>query len=327
MKSNSTRMVRIIVAAVLGLLLAVFLGTAAIFRRPSLPSAAGAAILDNAACQRCHKQAWDEWASSMHARAWRDPAVQASFGTFGFDRKCQSCHAAEPTLAANGAEPILRTADLESGVNCVTCHQLSDGGVAARRSIADAPCRPVESALLVSSASCAVCHIDSHKDWSQSSFALKHQECQTCHMPLLATEGARHSHACLGGHDEATVRSGVRSESVEEGDDIVVRVTNHATGHNFPGERHHRTLMVQMIERSADGSVLLSRQETIKGVTPFRAESSADKIRSGQTVEVRFPIVARPAEAEVTLIYKLFPWYTDREATVLSRERMELSER
>jgi hypothetical protein len=327
MKAQVARTVRIFVAAVFGLLIAaLFVVTGINSRRTSIPAGDGAK-LDHTSCQQCHQDAWREWEASMHARAWRDATVQASFGTFGFDRKCQSCHAAEPTLASPDAEPVLRVADVESGVNCLTCHQLPDGGVAARRTIANAPCRPTESPLFMSSASCGVCHVASQKDWSASSFASKRQECQTCHMPMLAGTGKGRSHAFLGGHDDATVRSGVRMEAARDSEQVVVRLANETTGHNFPGERHHRMLIVQIIERAADGEIVLSQQDTIKGVTPFRGEASADKIRAGQTVEVRFPVVKDAVLADVSLLYKLYPWYTDAESLLVSRAVVELDEK
>ncbi len=326
MTRRRSRTLRILAAAVLGLTVVALLGFAMLDQRHASPAASDLAGLDHSSCQRCHQEVWHEWESSQHARAWSDATVQASFGTFGFDRKCQSCHAAEPTLLSPGEEPVLRTVDVESGVNCLTCHELADGAVAARRTIADAPCRPTASPLLVSSASCAACHVSAHKDWSASSFAADGQECSKCHMPALAAESTRRSHSFLGGHDDATVRSGVRMESVKDAQEIIVRVTNHATGHNFPGERHHRTLLVQIIERADDGEVLLSQQDTIKSVTPFRGEASSEKIRSGQTNESRFPIVEQATVAEVKLLYKLFPWYTDAEALVVTRQEVKLAE-
>jgi hypothetical protein len=141
---------------------------------------------------------------------------------------------------------------------------------------------------------------------------------------MPAREGGGRSHLCLGGHDDALVRSGARMECRQEGDELVVRVTNHATGHNFPGERHNRMLLLQVIERTPQGEITLARQALIKGITPFRGESSAEQIRVDDTFEARFPAVEAPVEAEVKLLYKRFPWQPDREALVVHQEQVLL---
>jgi hypothetical protein len=109
-----------------------------------------------------------------------------------------------------------------------------------------------------------------------------------------------------------------------ERDEVVVSVTNHAAGHNFPGERHHRVLLVQILERDAADQIVLARQEIIKGISPLRGETSADRIRAGQTHEVRFPIVQRPITADVRLLYKNFPWYSDRDALVVHQAELKV---
>ena len=87
-------------------------------------------------CRQCHAEIWDQWEASSHARSWKDPHVQAAFQHFGFDRKCQSCHAPVPVLTTGPDVPVaLRTGEQESGVHCLSCHQTVDGRVAARRTI------------------------------------------------------------------------------------------------------------------------------------------------------------------------------------------------
>jgi hypothetical protein len=104
----------------------------------------------------------------------------------------------------------------------------------------------------------------------------------------------------------------------------VVSVTNHATGHNFPGERHNRQLYLQVIQRNAAGEITLAQQSMIKGITPFRGETSAEKIKVDETHEARFPVVSPPVTAEVQLLYKRFPWHPDREALIVHQESVPL---
>lgn len=323
---DSARVIRIITAVVLGTLVVVPVAIGIFAKLRSSQLSGHAVTVESGSCKECHPGVWNEWEGSMHARAWRDPTVQASFQSFGFDRKCQSCHAPEPRLFENLAEPVVRHTDLKSGVDCLTCHLLPDGRVAARRTIGDAPCKPQQSSLLVSSSFCGACHVSCQDDWSKSPFATQNKDCNECHMPQVAARRGGRSHEFLGGHDDATVRSGARIDCRDERSEVVVRVSNHATGHNFPGERHHRILIVQVIERDLQGEILLAAQEVIKGVTPFLGEASSEKIQSGENVEVRFPVISRPAVAQVTLLYKLYPWYTDQEALSVCVANVELNE-
>ena len=277
-------------------------------------------------CRQCHEAAFGEWEASFHSRSWADPNVQAAFQHFGFDRKCQSCHAPRPVLVTGmTAQVELREQDRETGVNCVSCHHTSDGrGVAARRTIPDAPCRPVETPELTTSRICGRCHEAIYDDWRASRYREESVTCQHCHMRQGDDPEGPASHLCRGGHDPRTVRSGVRMECRRSADELIVSLANETTGHNFPGERHHRVLLVRVIERTPTGEIVLARQEVIKDVTPFRGESSAEEIRAGQTAEVRFPVVETPSVAEVRLLYKTFPWLTDREALEVHRAEVKL---
>jgi hypothetical protein len=143
-------------------------------------------------------------------------------------------------------------------------------------------------------------------------------------MPAVAERSGGRSHVCLGGHNDELVRSGVRMECRQENGELVVSVTNHATGHNFPGERHNRVLLLQVIERDPQGEIVLGRQEMIKNITPFRGESSADQIVVDQVWQAKFPIVDTPSTAEVKLLYKRFPWHADRDALVVHSEDVAL---
>ncbi len=277
-------------------------------------------------CRECHVEVWAQWEASSHARSWKDPQVQAAFQHFGFDRKCESCHAPEPVLTAGPDDAVaLRAEGRESGVNCMSCHQTADGRVAARRTVADAPCRPVAEPALGASRTCGKCHEAIYDDWKASRYRVAEQGCRECHMPAEQGRPGGVRHLCLGGHDEATVRSGTTMACRREGDELVVAVENHATGHNFPGERHNRVLLLQVIERDPAGRITLSQQQLIKGITPFRGESSAEKIRAGETFTARFPVVEPPVEADVRLLYKSFPWLADRDALVVHRAGVPLA--
>lgn len=307
-----------------GLVALVTLGRGGLEPSDSPPTAAGS--FGNQECQRCHQAVWQEWEESYHARAFSDDRVQAAFQHFGFDRQCQSCHAPERRLNLEVGTPVvLRESEREMGVDCLSCHGLADGGVAAVRDVPDAPCRPTLTAGFDTSLACGVCHDAIYKDWQASRYRTEGKQCQTCHMAPSDDRGGR-SHLCLGGHNDALVRSGTRLACRQERDELVVSVTNHATGHNFPGERHNRLLLVEVIEESAEGEVTLARQSLIKGITPFRGESSAERLQVDQTFEERYPIVDPAATAKVRLLYKPFPWYSDFDALVVHEAVVQVNE-
>ena len=312
--------IRIVVVALICLLFVglIGLGRFSTARRAEQGDTAGLSLSEQS-CRQCHAAVWNEWQQSSHSRAFSDPNVQAAFQHFGFDRKCQSCHAPEPVLVTGlGEEVQLRQAHLKGGVTCLSCHQTPDGrGVAARRTISDAPCRPVQRPELAESRFCGACHNAIYDDWQQTHFERAGKGCRDCHMPPGSGGNGRRSHLCLGGHDPASFRSGAKMDCRRQGEELVVSVTNTGTGHNFPGERHNRVLLIQVIQRNAAGEITLCRQQQIKGITPFRGESSADRIRAADTFEATFPVVDPPVVAEVKLLYKLFPWHSDREALVV----------
>jgi len=276
-------------------------------------------------CRPCHAEVYGEWEASGHRRAWDDPNVQASFQHFGFDRKCESCHAPEPVLVTGLVAPAaLREADRGGGVTCLSCHLLPDGrGVAASRTAADARCRPTQTPALGQPRLCGVCHTAIYQDWQERPAGLEPRSCRDCHMPAVSTRLGGRSHVCLGGHHAETVRSAAEVRCRSEAGELAVTVANRAAGHNFPGERHHRLLILEVLQRNAAGEITLVRQESIKGITPFRGESSAEQIRAGQSSELRFP-VPQAGTARVRLLYKLFPWLSDNEALVVHEEEVKL---
>lgn len=318
---------RVLVILALVLFLVALVGTGRWWgKSPNEGTGTPSAMTSDEDCRRCHEAVWQEWQASYHSRSFSGPNVQAAFQHFGYDRKCESCHAPEPVLVTGLEREVeLREADRDAGVTCSSCHAASGGGVAARRTVPDAPCRPVQTPELSSSKMCGLCHVSIYEDWTAAEQYAGKRPCADCHMPPVKGRPGGRSHLCLGGHDDATVRSGAIMECRQEGGSLVVAVTNHATGHNFPGERHHRLLFLQVIQRKPDGEITLARQERIKGITPFRGESSDEHIRAGQTFRAEFPVVRPPVEAEVRLLYKRFPWEPDWEALVVHEEMLTLT--
>jgi nitrate/TMAO reductase-like tetraheme cytochrome c subunit len=280
---------------------------------------------DNTGCRDCHLQVWEEWQQSYHSKSWTSPDVQAAFQHFGYDRKCESCHAPESVFQTGLSDEIrVRSQHRESGVDCLSCHALEGARVAARRTLLDAPCRPTAMPELTKGAFCGSCHRTIYGDWLQSPQRAAGKTCQTCHLPEVAQRPGGASHLCLGGHDDALVRSGVEMHCRQEGARLLVDVHNHATGHNYPGERHNRELLLQVLQRKPGGEITLAQHVTIKQITPFSGESSAEQIRAGETFQAVFPVVDPPVAAEVTLLYKRFPWHRDDDALMVHQQIVEL---
>lgn len=296
-----------------------------LWRPPAPTSVASVQRLNNAQCQTCHQAVWDEWTQSRHSQTWVSPTVQAAFAHFGHDRQCESCHAPEPVFVAGLTAPIqLRSEHRDSGIDCLTCHLRADGKIAALQTRTDVPCLPVLTTELSNSEQCGGCHRAIFDDWQVSRYAREQITCQACHMRERNEPGthpdalSKRTHLCLGGHDDDLVRSGVRVSYERSDQELTVQVTNHATGHNFPGERHNRMLLLELMVRTADGEVLQTEQRIIKGITPFRGESSSEQIRADQTHRSVFALPPEANSVHVQLLYKRFPWMATRDALVVS---------
>lgn len=182
------------------------------------PTRDGAAR-QNRACETCHAEIAREWRGSRHRAAHdnaelsralkREPRQQRSF--------CVRCHAPEAPL--DGA-PSKATA---IGVGCVTCHVPLGPVLAAPRSPDPAPRRAphalLRTAALENGDACASCHEFAFppgdgRGWMQRTLS-EHRVaagpdmgCNGCHMPYVGEGRQRHrSHAFRGGHDPAFVRS------------------------------------------------------------------------------------------------------------------------
>lgn len=283
--------------------------------------------LANADCRACHERVWQEWSSSPHASSWVSDDVQGAFRHFGHDRQCESCHAPQPVLVTGLDVPVvLRSADRETGVNCLSCHALPDGRVAARHTLPNAPCQPVETPELATSGHCAGCHTAIYRDWEASPYNAEGRGCHDCHLPPVEGRPSGRSHVCTSSRDPQAIRSGAEMVCQQEGQELVVTVRNQATGHNYPGERHNRILLLQVIERRSDDTVALAEQRIIKAITPLRGESSADQIRPREAFAARFAVVQPAVTADVRLLYKTFPWLADRDALVVHQTRLDLKQ-
>ena len=144
------------------------------------------------------------------------------------------------------------------GVACVTCHVVGGQLLAASRPSAGrqpdlpakgAPHAVLRDARLDGNAACSGCHEFAFPDRTarrtpelMQSTVTEHarsprrdQACAGCHMPLTAAGAAPHrSHAFLGGHDDALVKSAVDVRAERRHDGARITLTPRELGHAFP---------------------------------------------------------------------------------------------
>jgi hypothetical protein len=206
----------------------------------------------NRSCEGCHAQIAAEWRDSWHARSQTDAAYQRAFALEPL-KFCQGCHAPEAELSL----PVSELA-AQLGVGCVTCHVVAGQVLAASRhgdvdgpelAAKTAPHAVLRDARLDGSAACSGCHEFEFPDRTarrtpelmqstvteHAQSAQRAQACAGCHMPLAYEGGAPHrSHAFLGGHDDALVKSAVNVRAERSPEGARITLTPRELGHAFP---------------------------------------------------------------------------------------------
>lgn len=274
------------------------------FERLALPSVA--------ACGGCHRAAYEEWAGSLHAKAWTNANVREA--TRGFElAECRPCHSPMPALATGlDRAPAFRDFNREDGVHCLSCHGIA-GGVAAARAAEGAPCNPKEEPGLLRAEMCFPCHQPTHgafDEYAVSSAKKEGKRCADCHMPPRAG-GSGRSHAGLGGLDEAFVRRAIEARFERRGAEVRVLVTN-KTGHKFPGEIPSRSFVVRVTYAAGEPLHLTLRK-------PRKHEAREDdRLRPDESRELRFGPRGADAVARIDLLFKPYPATPDGAAFALA---------
>ena len=197
-------------------------------------------------CGACHQEAYQDWKTTIHARAWTDPYYQVDWVFDGRQQLCNNCHVPldrqqearvlgfrdrdkwDPVLAPNpDFDPELK----QEGVTCAGCH-LHEGRILGPTGSPNAP-HPVEK-FSDPNALCMRCHVVQGGRWDtfyrlppcgtiaeieagQGRLERRSGErpvsnvaatgCVQCHMPKAESVPAVRRHTWRGGHDPATVRS------------------------------------------------------------------------------------------------------------------------
>ena len=283
------------------------------YERLDLPSVA--------ACGACHVQVAREWSESLHARAWVNANVRRA--TRDFEREsCRPCHSPRPVFETGfDRPPAYRPFNREDGVHCLSCHGLGDG-VAAARTIPDAPCRPRREPRLLAADHCYPCHQPTHQafdEYRQSQAFADGIRCVDCHMPERA-DGTGRSHGPHGGMNAEFVAGAIAWEARREEDGVHLRLRNR-TGHKFPGEIPSRSFRIQAVIEPPGATQPESWSTVLR--KPHRGEDREDdRLRPDEEREIVIP-AGRAAAVTVQLRFASLPLLRDEDAFLLGTYRSE----
>ena len=94
-------------------------------------------------CRKCHEQIYDQWTTSMHSKAYRDPVYQVLLRRVDEERQgkltrfCVSCHAPLATVTRSVPDKLFdgqpKPALMEEGVTCEFCHTIPGSELELKR--------------------------------------------------------------------------------------------------------------------------------------------------------------------------------------------------
>ncbi|WP_447973360.1 multiheme c-type cytochrome [Nitrospira sp. Kam-Ns4a] len=212
---------------------------------PSQPIPAGLDSLRAEACGSCHREIYEEWKTSIHARAYTDPFFQAYWRKDRNIWVCLNCHAPldsqQPTVvqeiprgrvekAAQVPNPHYDPDYQKEGISCAACH-VRDGVILGPFDDSVAPHPTKFDPAFRTTQLCYRCHnvvsgpaqfynvgpCGTYAEYEGKFFMQERgMICQSCHMPEVerpVAEGGplRHGrqHLWRGGHDPEMIRRAV----------------------------------------------------------------------------------------------------------------------
>ena len=226
------------------------------------------------ACNACHAEIHDGWASSGHAQASTNPVYVAASRAAGDPLLCRDCHLPlenqRPDLASGKgklgasqriANPAFQPSLALEGVTCAACH-VRDGVILGPRALeADRAPHPVKAEPALRGAeACAACHqavlpggeehpyLDTVGEWARSPYAEAGVDCAECHMPRVSGIVGESRYATFASHAMTrngdpkelrralTLEVGLRAVRVVRGDSLRSTATlmNTGAGHAIP---------------------------------------------------------------------------------------------
>lgn len=317
---------RLDAAAAFGILLAAGGVVVLVYLLRPAPAPEPLSSLDNDSCLGCHADVAAEWQASHHALAFVNPEVRKLSNDFA-NQECIACHAPRPVLAfAPGERVLSRQSERQSGVNCLSCHQGADGGVATANSRPNpaAPCRPRFESRLASVDHCAACH-NQHgtvDQWRAAPAERRGDNCNACHMAEVFRAGGRRGrhHGFPASHDLKALQSAVSLRGGWSGAGPWIELENTGAAHNFPTDERSRAADVQLRWQQADGSWTPWEQQ-YRFREPYRDETSLvnTQLPAGQTWRITPAPPAGARAAEARLLYRTNPYLPDEAAQEVAR--------
>lgn len=246
------------------------------------------ASLAPAACGQCHARQFEDWQTTLHARAM-GPGLLGQLqemdpSAVDDHQACLRCHAPlaeqetdlQRTLAGSEAGSTRPDgAAFRHGLTCAGCHVRQHRRFGPARRDGSAPATgdvlPHDgwqvTAAFADARFCAACHQfepdgyslngklleNTYEEWRASRYGRENKTCQSCHMP-------DRRHLWRGIHDPEMVRSGLGIEfpiPTIMGDRVTARVAliNHGTGHAFPTYVTPQVI-VEIGQAARDGTLL-----------------------------------------------------------------------
>ena len=298
-----------------------------------------------AQCKECHPEVWEEWAPSMHSRAIADPEARALSDNIR-SAECVSCHAPQPIHSTPlGGRVFERSGRFETGVDCLSCHLLPSGGVAAGRDIPGAPCSPTKTPTMREAITCKGCHeqhglvsewetLFSKPDPAKGALLTqgRPESCLDCHMKPVARppgpDGKPRTgvdHRAPGGHSIDVLRSGVTLGAKIEGRAVVASITNSGVGHRAPADSRHRSFNLWITATTEGGVKVHDRVEVLECRMYYRTPPRENtNLRPGETATARLDLPEGiKGTVVVELVFALNPFKKERRE-VMSVHRAEL---
>lgn len=221
-------------------------------------------------CGVCHSDIYQEWQTSLHAKAFTDSFFTAYLKKDKGDPTCLVCH----TPLLNQSPVILSSEsgdyhDLkvtpnpdfdpelqQEGITCAACH-VKDGVIYGpyKKTELNAPHPVAYDEKFLNKTICQQCHEVPSKDFSLMNegicstgmesnsglWAARGIICQDCHMPpvtrpLMAGYPAREGkkHLWPGGYSNHQLQKAFTFKAIREQNKLLVRITNTGAGHKVP---------------------------------------------------------------------------------------------
>ena len=262
----------------------------------------GIESLSSKGCAACHQEIYEEWAASMHAKAYIDPLFQAYWRKDNNIWICLNCHTPlqnQQDFIITGFEkgdikkPITQKNEdfshelREEGITCATCH-VRDGVILGPYGNIDAPHPTKYDPMFKSTAICDRCHqvpsgktmlyianpCNTSEEFHGGPYASKGYVCQTCHMPEVERPAATDSpikkvrqHLWRGGHNPDMVKRALMvslDKKINNGRiDLILKIKNSWAGHKVPTGDPDRYITIHFDVINKRGDIIKSEQYTI----------------------------------------------------------------